>query len=86
MLIKVTQAHVDAAKERHGNVCRQCPVARAIQEHTKLNVSVGLTIANFYDDSGLVYIRNLPDAAIAIRNAYDFDIPITGEFHLEVPN
>lgn len=86
MLINVTQAHLDAAKENPGDVCCNCPVARAIKEHTKLHVRVGLTIVKFFNDMRFfVTQRDLPDAAIAIRDAYDFGTPITGEFHLEVP-
>ena len=89
MLIRVTQAHLDAAEARHGMICCNCPVARAIQEQTPFHVRVGLTVVNFYEQNldhlspaMRSHYLDLPDAAIKIRDAYDFHTPITGEFEL----
>lgn len=86
MLIKVTQEHLDAARQRQGMVCCNCPVARAIQEHTDCHVRVGLTVANFYERDNQVARVQLPKEAVRIRDAYDFRTPITGEFDLDIPS
>ena len=85
MLIKVTQEHLDAARQGPGMRCCNCPVARAIQEHTVLHVRVGLTVANFFDHDFKTSVV-LPEEAVRIRDAYDFRIPITGEFELDIPS
>jgi hypothetical protein len=44
-----------------------------------------LTVANFYDHDFKTSVV-LPEEAVRIRDAYDFRIPITGEFELDIPS
>lgn len=72
MIVKVTQEHIDKAKElfESGNrisIC--CPIALALKEVVH-GVTIGVGLTTFSID---YYIIDLPDNAIEFRRKFDWD-------------
>lgn len=80
LTIALTDADIDAANEARGldAPSRCCPVALALRrlQPKAMLVTVGETIARFWDEDGREWVASLPDEAVRFIDDYDKREPV----------